>query len=264
MRIEAFNSVSKSMSNNENHQEGSKKIPNPNSRIPRQLVIGVILVFALLAFELFNFDTTRFALESLLGDIRFMNLTWAAILALAFCAIDFAGLAKLFTPERGADEPKEVWYLMGAWFLGATMNAIMTWWAVSLTLLDSQLGNEILSRDDVLRYVPVFVAALVWLTRILFIGALSVTGERLLYGDRNDPHSPRKQNRVRKALPLKSPVYSGSQGSASPALAPQAVDLSAAPAETNLRGTIRRPVSPVPSNRGRTNTYAAQSHTRNS
>jgi hypothetical protein len=147
---------------------------------PRQLVIGIILTMALLAFEIFNYDTTRFALQNLLGPISFIGLQWASILALAFCAIDFAGLVRLFTPEKGKDEPKEVWYLMGAWLLGATMNAMMTWWAVSLTLLSHDFGNEVLSRDQLLTIVPVFVAVLVWLTRILFIGAFTVAGEKLL------------------------------------------------------------------------------------
>jgi hypothetical protein len=148
-------------------------------RLPRKVVVGVILIVALLAFEIFNFDTTRYALKSLLGDVEFIGLHWAAILAIAFCAIDFAGLVRLFTPEQGADEPKEVWYLMGAWLLGATMNAVMTWWAVSLTLLNHDLGNEVLSREQLLKYVPIFVAVLVWLTRILFIGAFTVAGDHI-------------------------------------------------------------------------------------
>ncbi|MCB8960409.1 MAG: hypothetical protein H6651_08845 [Ardenticatenales bacterium] len=157
--------------------------------VPRSAMVGVILVVALIAFEMFNFDTTQYALRSLLGDIRFLGLGWATILAVAFCAIDFAGLARLFTPERGSDEPKEVWYLMGAWLLGASMNAVMTWWAVSLTLLNHPFGNEVLSREELLRSVPVFVAILVWLTRILFIGSLTVTGEKLLYGEDYEPRS---------------------------------------------------------------------------
>ena len=152
---------------------------NFNLAVPRKLMIGVILVIALIAFEIFNFDTTRFALESLLGAANFMGVKWAVVLAVAFCAIDFAGLARLFTPEQGQDEPRAVWYLMGAWLLGATMNAIMTWWAVNLTLLNHDLGNEILSRQELLRFVPLFVAVLVWLTRILFIGAFSIAGEHL-------------------------------------------------------------------------------------
>ncbi len=146
----------------------------------RKVVVGLILLVALIAFEMFNFDTTRYALNSILGEKAFIGITWATILAIAFCAIDFAGLARLFTPERGADEPKEIWYLMGAWLLGATMNAVMTWWAVSLTLLSHDFGNEVLGRETLLKLVPIFVAALVLLTRILFIGAFSVAGERIL------------------------------------------------------------------------------------
>ncbi len=163
--------------------------------IPRSAMVGVILVVALIAFEMFNFDTTQYALRSLLGQVSFGTLQWATILAIAFCAIDFAGLSRLFTPERGADEPKEVWYLMGAWLLGATMNAIMTWWAVSLTLLNHPLGNEVLTRDQLLTAVPIFVAVLVWLTRILFIGSLTVAGERLIWGK----YRARKSGQQRRA-----------------------------------------------------------------
>ncbi len=152
---------------------------NFNIAWPRKLIVGTILLIALVAFEIFNFDTTRYALESLLGDANFMGLEWALVLAIAFCAIDFAGLTRLFTPEQGQDEPRAVWYLMGAWLLGATMNAMMTWWAVNLTLLNHELGNEVLSRGELLRFVPLFVAILVWLTRILFIGAFAIAGDHL-------------------------------------------------------------------------------------
>lgn len=149
------------------------------SSVPRRAMVGIFLIISLAAFEMFNFDTTQYALRNLMGDVDFLGLKWASILAIAFCSIDFAGLIRLFTPQRGADEPKEVWYLMGAWLLGATMNAIMTWWAVSLTLLNHDFGNEVLSRTQLLNTVPIFVAVLVWLTRILFIGAITVAGEHL-------------------------------------------------------------------------------------
>lgn len=169
-------------------------------RFPRKVVIGVILIVALLAFEIFNFDTTRYALQNLLGEVQFLGLQWAAILAIAFCAIDFAGLVRLFTPEQGSTEPKEVWYLMGAWLLGATMNAVMTWWAVSLTLLNHDFGNEVLSRGQLLKYVPIFVAVLVWLTRILFIGAFTVAGEHIF------DFSNSRQTAVKPAPPVQAPA----------------------------------------------------------
>ncbi|KAA3659209.1 MAG: hypothetical protein DWQ04_23000 [Chloroflexi bacterium] len=150
-----------------------------NLGLSRKSAVGLILIVALLAFEIFNFDTTQYALGNLLGDVRFLGIQWASILAIAFCSIDFAGLIRLFTPERGFEERKEVWYLMGAWLLGATMNAVMTWWAISLTLLNHGFGNEVLTRDQLLLYVPIFVAVLVWLTRILFIGAFTVAGDHI-------------------------------------------------------------------------------------
>lgn len=184
------------------------------SRLPRLAVIGVLLVVALIAFEIFNFDTTRYALSDLLGEVSFMGIRWATILAVAFCAIDFAGLAYLLGPDRGHNE---TWYLMGAWLLGATMNALMTWWAVSLTLLSHEFGNEVLGRQELLDVVPIFVAVLVWLTRILFIGAFSVTGSRLfsLSETESIPAAARQEASLRSDRPDSVPqepaiAYKGS------------------------------------------------------
>ena len=155
-------------------------LPRGKEVVSRKAVMAAFLAVALLAFEIFNFDTTQFALENLLGSVRFAGVMWATILAIAFCAIDFAGLVRLFTPQRGREEPRAVWFMTGAWLLGTIANAVLTWWAVSLTLLSHEFGNEVLSREELLRFVPIFVAMLVWLTRILFIGAFSVTGEEII------------------------------------------------------------------------------------
>lgn len=222
------------------------KLSLNSAGIPRQLLIGAILIMALLAFEMFNFDTTRFALESLLGDVRFAGLAWATILAVAFCAIDFAGLARLFTPERGMDEPKEIWYLTGAWLLGATMNAVMTWWAVSLVLLEGPLGNEVMSRDQLLNIVPIFVAVLVWLTRILFIGAVTLAGERLLHGQtaKSSSRSNSKPQRQATNIPQTGRSSGNRYGQANQLKAP--VELTAAPGPASASPTrvIRRPPRP--------------------
>jgi len=173
--------------------------------VSRKAVIAVILGIALIAFEIFNFDTTQFALSNLLGEIRFGGVMWATILAIAFCAIDFAGLVRIFTPQRGREEPRAVWFLTGAWFLGTIANSIMTWWAVSLTLLSHDFGNEVLSREVLLRYVPIFVAMLVWLTRILFIGAFSVAGEDMFDMARNRADDqPQPASRPETALPVRA------------------------------------------------------------
>ncbi len=149
-------------------------------RMPRTSLFGLIMIGALIAFEVFNYGTTEFALTDLLGGLRFAGLRWSTILALAFCSMDFAGIARLFSPDQGDNRSGELWYLLGAWLLAATMNAVLTWWAVSLALIGhTGLGNEILGREALLSSVPVFVALLIWLIRILMIGTFTLTGKRL-------------------------------------------------------------------------------------
>ena len=146
----------------------------------RSLIFSLLIIAALIAFEIFNYSTTDFAMSDLLGDLKFGGVRWATILAVAFCGIDFAGIARLFTPESGSDEAHEAWYLFGAWLLAATMNAVLTWWGVSIAILQHQsLGNAVIPRDTLLKAVPVFVALMVWLSRVLIIGTFSVAGVRL-------------------------------------------------------------------------------------
>jgi hypothetical protein len=168
----------------------------------RGLFFGVLILGALLAFEIFNYSTTDFALTDLLGNLRFMDLRWATILAIAFCAIDFAGIARLFTPERGAGEPREVWYLFGAWLLAATMNAILTYWGVTIAILShTSLGGSVLSQGTIIKVVPVFVAIMVWVIRVLIIGTFSVAGDRLF--SQSDIAQPvRQAPRVNQPQPL--------------------------------------------------------------
>ncbi len=158
---------------------------------------GILIIGALLAFELFNYTTTEYALNDFLGGLRFLGIRWATILAIAFCGIDFAGVARLFTPQQGAGEPKEVWYLFGAWLLAATMNAMLTWWGVALALVNHQSsGSAVISSETLIKIVPVFVAIMVWLIRVLIIGTFSTSGERLFSQSDNtrQPHSPKSLN----------------------------------------------------------------------
>ncbi len=146
----------------------------------RGLIFGGIILLALLAFEVFNYSSTSFALTDILGDLSFGPLRWATILAFAFCGIDFAGIARIFTPEKGRDEPAEVWYLFAAWFLAASFNATLTWWGVSVAILkQSAEGGALLGPAMMTKAVPVFVAAMVLLIRVLLINTFSIAGERI-------------------------------------------------------------------------------------
>lgn len=165
---------------------------------PRISVYGLLMISALIAFESFNYGTTEFALYDLLGDLRFAGLAWSTILALAFCGMDIAGIVRLFTTERSQANSLETWYLLAAWLLAATMNAALTWWAVSLALIGHNgLGNEVLGRETLIGSVPVFVAILVWLLRILIIGSFSMASNRVFQG--NSGAAPKRQRSARPA-----------------------------------------------------------------
>ncbi|HSO27446.1 MAG TPA: hypothetical protein VLS48_05210 [Anaerolineales bacterium] len=191
-------------------------------KLQRGLAFGVIIVAALLAFEMFNYSSTEFALSDLLGELSFLGVRWSTILALAFCGIDFAGIARLFTPEDGREEAGEVWYLFGAWLLAATMNAMLTWWGVSIAVLNHEtLGNAVIERGLLLRVVPIFVAVLVWLIRVLIIGTFSVAGDRLfsqadypvvVAGRARMPAPARRSAPASPSLPAPSASFSRSLG----------------------------------------------------
>ncbi|MBW8011961.1 MAG: hypothetical protein FVQ83_12090 [Chloroflexi bacterium] len=186
-------------------RNGFKALLN-GGQMSRGFVWGLLIIGALLAFEIFNYSTTDFAMTDLLGDLSFGGLRWATILAIAFCGIDFAGIARLFTPEQGSDEPTEVWYLFGAWLLAATMNALLTWWGVSIAILShGSLGNAVIPRETLLQVVPIFVAVMVWLIRILIIGTFSVAGDRLFsQADKPEYSRPRSTSSRSRTLGTRS------------------------------------------------------------
>jgi hypothetical protein len=176
----------------------------------RGAIFGAILVAALLAFELFNYSTTAFALSDVLGDLSSMNLRWSTILAIAFCGIDFAGIARLFTPQLGRDESAEAWYLFGAWLLAAGFNATLTWWGVSVAIRNhTAQGSILIGQELLLKVVPVFVAVMVWMIRVLVIGTFSIAGENLfsVAQDRPAPRPAARPLASTMHLPLASSYY---------------------------------------------------------
>ena len=154
-----------------------------------------IFILALVAFEAFNFSTTDFALSDLLGDLRFGGVRWATLLSIAFCGIDFAGIARMFTPQTENEAPRTLWFLFGAWFLAATMNAILTWWGVVMAMQNHPvLSLGVVDATFVIKTVPIFIALMVWVIRILLIGTLSRKSEGLL----GENSTPEKQTLSRR------------------------------------------------------------------
>ncbi len=187
-----------------------------NTALKRGAIFGSILVCALLAFEVFNYGTTSFALQDMLGNLKFAGIRWSSILAFAFCGMDFAGIARIFTPEQGRDEPAEVWYLFGAWLLAAAFNAILTWWGVSVAIANhNAVGGALVGQQVMTKVVPIFVAAMVWLIRVLIIGTFSIAGDRLFtladagqrpaYYQNNQPYARPTQTTPSASYPRPAP-----------------------------------------------------------
>jgi hypothetical protein len=163
----------------------------PKIQVNRLMVSGMVIVGAWILFEIFNFATTEYALNDVLGDLKFLGMKWSTLLTLAFCAIDFAGIARLFTPEQGRDEPAEVWYLFGAWVLAAAMNATLTWWAVSVALsTHTPVGARVVGQETINNVVPVFVAIMVWVIRILIIATFSMIGDKFFTAQPGSYYAP--------------------------------------------------------------------------
>lgn len=189
-------------------------------QVKRGVVFGTLIITALAAFEIFNFSTTDFALTDLLGSLSFWGVRWATILAFAFCGIDFAGIARLFTPEGRVGDGTDNWYLFAAWLLAATMNALLTWWGVSIAIVNHEtLGNAVIARQTLLKIVPIFVAVMIWLLRVLIIGLFSVAGDRYFGEDQlKVEFAPR--SRVQRAPVTSRKKKSGYRPSPKPSVPP--------------------------------------------
>jgi hypothetical protein len=152
----------------------------PSMRVRSSTVYGVIIILALVGFELFNFSTTLYALKDLLGNLKFLGIPWSTFLAIAFCGIDFAGIARLINPDTRTTDLKESWYLFAAWLLAATANAALTWWGVAVAISGHHLQSaSVMSTNTLTHVIPVFIAILVWVIRVLIIASLTTAIDRL-------------------------------------------------------------------------------------
>jgi hypothetical protein len=192
-------------------------------------VFTLLILLALMAFELFNYSTTDYALRDLLGEIGFGSLRWATILAMAFCAMDFAGIARLFSPQEQDREKSESWYLLAAWLMAATMNAGLTWWGVSMAIYNHPVQSiMVVDPMTIIRVVPIFVAVMVWMLRILIIASLVTAINRWMVPDK-DEVAARPQARPSQPFGFKVP----------------------APGTAPAGGFVRKPVPPVTAQKAR-------------
>jgi hypothetical protein len=95
------------------------------------------------------------------------------------------------------------------------MNAMLTWWGVSIAIINhSSMGaGSVVSNATLTKAVPVFVAVMVWLIRVLIIGTFSLAGDRLFSQDKQYSRS----NTTRRSAPRRQPQTSRATASLRPA-----------------------------------------------
>ena len=155
-----------------------------NVRARSNSLYMAVIVLALAAFEIFNFSTTNFALLDIMGNQGYGLLTWSTILSLAFCGMDIAGIAKILASPKEDAENWSSWYLLGAWLLAAAMNTGLTWWGISVAIYN-QPARAVMIIDPMtyVTAVPVLVAVMVWVIRVLIIGTLVTSFNLVLKGN---------------------------------------------------------------------------------
>ena len=163
-----------------------------NLKVRSGAVYMGMIIAALGAFEIFNFSSTSFALQNIFGSQASGGLNWSTILALAFCGMDFAGIARLLEPQE-EQEGRGGWYLLGAWVLAAAMNAGLTWWGISLAVYNQPVDYAlIINPMTFVTVVPVLVALMVWVIRVLIIGTLVNSLNQVIYKDNVKGHAREK------------------------------------------------------------------------
>lgn len=159
-------------------------------------ILGGLIIGGMLFFEGSNYISTNVALVDILGGMALFGIRWSTMLSLAFCFVDFAGIARIFTPEQGREEPTWVWYLFAAWFMAAAFDALLTWWSVNVAIYNSQ--SRYIATVPALRTIfPIGVALGELAIRISLINVVASTGERIFSMARRQS-SPRASNTIQR------------------------------------------------------------------
>lgn len=168
------------------------------SLLTGRAVTGLFLLLALVVFELINYTTTVEAIRSILGN-RQVNLVFLGaaslpvLMGLAMCLLDFAGIARIFTPQTGKDEPKAIAILFIVWVISAVFNAGLTWWSSAIWIA-SGYGNQnpLVDPGTVLTIAPRVLAVLFFLLHFGLIYTIAIIGDNLFSSGRGGYRAPSK------------------------------------------------------------------------
>jgi len=140
------------------------------------VLIGIMLL-GLLCFLFFNFTTTWETMQVLLGDT-----TSVLLFAVAISLVDFAGIARIFTPED--DLRKEnafVLIMLFVWLVAAFADILLTWWWAALMMEQTNAASHLPSGfgNTMLVVFPWAIAFMEFAIRVPLVLMVGQYGERL-------------------------------------------------------------------------------------
>jgi len=88
------------------------------------------------------------------------------------------------------------------------MNAALTWWGVSVAIVNhpSQSAGAVLSNETLTKVVPIFVAVMILLIRVLIIGTFSLAGDRLFTTDERRGYNNPRPSQQQTYRPVSQPI----------------------------------------------------------
>ena len=131
----------------------------------RRSLIHSLLVIGNISFMVFTYATVAYALHDVFGDLRFWGIRWASILTFNFSGIEYAGLARLLTPDS-EDPPSETKYLLMAWILVTIFNSLLIWWTIHIGFTDPQNPYYADIPSVSPNIVAIIIVLLVWIIKI--------------------------------------------------------------------------------------------------
>jgi hypothetical protein len=106
-----------------------------------------LLIFALFIFEIFSYSSSKESLLLILGVEH-----WAKMLALAFCLLDFGGLAATFHPGLASalsgGKGNARYFLMSAWFIASMGDIFLLYLLIAYQ--SAHLSSNILVQEGIL------------------------------------------------------------------------------------------------------------------
>ncbi len=150
-------------------------------------ILTISMIAMLVVFELFSYSSDEKGMMYILG-----RASWSVLLAFSLCAIDFAGLARLFLPDASDLPQGPFWMLAGAWLLTAVWEMFLTYIVIAdhmtVTSATSTLVQAgIITYKTYTTSAPIFFAVLEWLIQCTLVVGLN-KGVGILLKSRGDNH----------------------------------------------------------------------------